>query len=139
MVQQCLSVQSPNGLVFSLLAKITILASMLLLLLAKITILASMLVGRVCLLLLAKITFWQVCYSVCLSVCLFVALLHHISRTNHQIITKLGPHMELGTAKRPIVFGVDDVTDDVIRSKSRSNFEIAISQAIFKLQRRNKN
>ena len=25
-------------------------------------------------LLLAKITFWQVCYSVCLSVCLFVCL-----------------------------------------------------------------
>ena len=94
-------------------------------------------------LLLAKITFWQVCYSVCLSVCLFVCLFvtlsHHISRTNRQIITKLGPHMELGTAKRPIVFGVDDVTNDVIRSKSRSNFKIAISQPIFKLQRRNKN
>ena len=74
-----------------------------------------------------------------LFVCLFVTLSHHISRTNRQIITKLGPHVELGTAKRPIVFGVDDVTDDVIRSKSRSNFEIAISQAIFKLQRRNKN
>ena len=94
-------------------------------------------------LLLAKITFWQVCYSVCLSVCLFVCLFvtlsHHISRTNRRIITKLGPHMELGTAKRPIVFGVDDVTNDVIRSKSRSNFKIAISQPIFKLQRRNKN
>ena len=77
--------------------------------------------------------------SVCLYVCLFVTLLHHISRTNHQIITKLGPHMSLGTAKRPVVFGDDDVTNNVIRSKNRSNFEIAISQAIFKLQRRNKN
>ena len=81
----------------------------------------------------------SVCLYVCLFVCLFVTLSHHISRTNRQIITKLGPHMELGTAKRPIVFGVDDVTNDVIRSKSRSNFKIAISQPIFKLQRRNKN
>ena len=93
--------------------------------------------------LLAKITFWQVCWSVrlsvCLFVCLFVTLSHHMSRTNRQIITKLGPHMELGTAKRPIDFGVDDVTDDVIRSKNRSNFEIVISQAVFKLQHRNKN
>ena len=40
--------------------------------------------------------------------------------------------MELGTAKRPIVFGVDDVTNDVIRSKSRSNFKIAISQPILR-------
>ena len=76
---------------------------------------------------------------VCMFVCLFVTLLHDISRMSHQIITTLSPHIALGTAKRPIVFGVDDVTDDVIRSKSRSNFEIAISQAIFKLQRQNKN
>ena len=94
-------------------------------------------------LLLAKITFWQVCWSVrlsvCLFVCLFVTLSHHISRTTRQIITKLGPHMELGTAKRPIDFGVDDVTDDVIGPKNRSNFEIVISQAVFKLQHRDKN
>ena len=76
---------------------------------------------------------------VCLYVCLFVTLPHHISRTNRQIITKLGPHVELGPAQRPVVFGVDDVSDDVIRSKNRSNFEIVISQAIFKLQHRNKN
>ena len=76
---------------------------------------------------------------VCMFVCLFVTLSHHISWTNRQIITKLGPHMELGTAKRPIDFGVDDITDDVIRSKDRSNFEIVISQAVFKVQHRNKN
>ena len=83
--------------------------------------------------------FGKYAISDCPFICLFVTLSHHISRTNRQIITKLGPHMELGTAKRPIVFGVDDVTNDVIRSKSRSNFKIAISQPIFKLQRRNKN
>ena len=76
---------------------------------------------------------------VCMFVCLFVTLSQHISRTNRQIITKLGPHMVLGPAQRPIVFGVDDVTDYVIRSKNKSNFEIVISQAIFKLQHRNKN
>ena len=90
--------------------------------------------------------FWQVFnlrltfhLSVCLFVCLFVTLSHHISRTNRQIITKHGPHMVLGPAQRLIVFGVVDVTDDVIRSKNRSNFEIVISQAIFKIQHRNKN
>ena len=45
------------------------------LLLAKMVILASMLVGRVCLLLLAKIyNFWQVCSFVGVSVCLSVSL-----------------------------------------------------------------
>ena len=59
-------------------------------------------------LLLAKITFWQVCYSVCLSVCLFVCLFvvltHHISRTNYQIITKLDTDMSNCCGKMPFVF-----------------------------------
>ena len=37
-----------------------------------------------------------------------------------------------------ILFGVDDITDDVIRSKSRSNFEIVITSLIFELERRSK-
>ena len=37
-----------------------------------------------------------------------------------------------------ILFGVDDVIDDVIRFKNRSNFEIAIALSIFELERRSK-
>ena len=37
-----------------------------------------------------------------------------------------------------ILFGVDNVTDDVIRLKSRSNFEIVITPSIFELGRRTK-
>ena len=37
-----------------------------------------------------------------------------------------------------MVFGVDDVIDDVIRFKNRSNFEIAITPSIFELELRSK-
>ena len=46
--------------------------------------------------------------------------------------------MELASGYRCILFGDDDVIDDVIRSKSRSNFERAITLSIFNLQRRTK-
>ena len=44
-----------------------------------------------------------------------------------------------GIVNIPFWIRMDNVTDDVIRSKNRSNFEIVISQAVFKLQHRNKN
>ena len=95
---------------------------------------------------LPKFTFWQVCssdglsvcQSVCLSVCLFVCNIHDTGRTVQAINTKLGTYMELASGYRCILFGVDDVIDDVIRSKSRSNFEIAITPSILKLQRQTK-
>ena len=37
-----------------------------------------------------------------------------------------------------VMFHTHDVIDDVIRSQSRSNFEIAISPSIFELERRSK-
>ena len=82
--------------------------------------------------------FWQVCSSDRLSVCLFVCNIHDTGRTVQAINTKLGTYMELASGYRCILFGVDDVIDDVIRSKSRSNFEIAIIPSIFDLERRTK-
>ena len=90
--------------------------------------------------------FWQVCSSdglfVCLSVCLFVCLfvcnVNDTGRTVQAINTKLGTCMYLGSGYGCIVFGVHDVIDDVIRSKNRSNFEIAITPSIFELECRTK-
>ena len=86
--------------------------------------------------------FWQVCsfdgLSVCLSVCLFVCNIHDTGRTVQAINTKLGTYMYLGSGYGCIVFGVYDVIDDVIRSKNRSNFKIAITPSIFELELRSK-
>ena len=80
----------------------------------------------------------QVCsfdgMSVCLSVCLFHDTVHIVTAIN----TKLGTHMELASGYRCILFGVDDVTDDVTGLKSKSNFEIAINLLIFQIERRSK-
>ena len=80
----------------------------------------------------------SVCQSVCLSVCLFVCNIHDTGRTVQAINTKLSTYMYLGSGYRCIVFGVDGVIDDVIRSKNRSNFEIAITPSIFELELRSK-
>ena len=87
---------------------------------------------------LPKFSILQVCSSDRLSVCLFVCNIHDTDRTVQAINTTLGTYMELASGYRCILFGVDDVIDDIIRSKSRSNFEIAITPSIFKLQRRTK-
>ena len=79
-----------------------------------------------------------VCLSVCLSVCLFVCNVNDTGRTVQAINTKLGTCMYLGSGYGCIVFGVHDVIDDVIRSKNRSNFEIAITPSIFELECRTK-
>ena len=89
------------------------------LLLAKIYILASMFVWRF------------VCLSVCLSVCLFVGLKCWRYWSHRSINTKLGTYMYLGSGYMCIVFGVDDVTNDVIRLKNGSNFEIVTTPSIF--------
>ena len=70
--------------------------------------------------------------------CLFVCNIHDTGRTVQAINTKLGTYMELASGYQCILFGVDDVIDDVIRSKSKSNFEIAITPSIFELERRTK-
>ena len=79
-----------------------------------------------------------VCLSVCLFVCLFVCNVNDTGRTVQAINTKLGTCMYLGSGYGCIVFGVHDVIDDVIRSKNRSNFEIAITPSIFELECRTK-
>ena len=76
--------------------------------------------------------------TVCLSVCLFVCNVNDTGRTVQAINTKLGTIMYLGSGYGCIVFGVHDVIDDVIRSKNRSNFEIAITPSIFELECRTK-
>ena len=93
-----------------------------------------------CVLLLAKIFNFgkYVRLSVCVSVCLFVCYRRNTGRTVRAINTKLSTNMEPVCGMSCILFGVDDVTDDVIRSKSRSNFEIIITSLIFQLERRSK-
>ena len=76
--------------------------------------------------------------SVCVSVCLFVCYRRDTSRADWAINTKLGTNMEPVCGMSCILFGVDDVTDDVIRLKSRSIFEIIIIFLIFELERRSK-
>ena len=80
----------------------------------------------------------QVCSSDGLFVCLFVCNVNDTGRTVQAINTKLGTCMYLGSGYGCIVFGVHDVIDDVIRSKNRSNFEIAITPSIFELECRTK-
>ena len=79
-----------------------------------------------------------VCLSVSLFVCLFVCNIHDSGRTVQTINTKLSICMYLVSGYRCILFGVDDVIDDVIRSKNRSNFRIVITQSIFELELRSK-
>ena len=76
--------------------------------------------------------------KVCLFVCGWVCKVDDTGRTVRAINTKLGTYMYLGSGYRYIVFGVDDIIDDVIRSKNKSNFEIVVTQSIFKLERRSK-
>ena len=76
--------------------------------------------------------------TVCVFVCLSVCNVNDTGRTVQAINTKLGTCMYLGSGYGCIVFGVHDVIDDVIRSKNRSNFEIAITPSIFELECRTK-
>ena len=55
-------------------------------------------------------------HFVCLFVRLFVCLKRDTGRNFRPIITKFGTYMYLGPVPRPIVFGVDDVIDDVMTS-----------------------
>ena len=82
--------------------------------------------------------FLQVCSSDGLFVCLSVCNVDDTGRTVKSINTKFYTYMYLGSGYMCILFGVDDVIDDVIRSKNRSNFEIAITPSIFELERRTK-
>ena len=75
---------------------------------------------------------------VCLSVCLSVCNVNDTGRAVRAINTKLGTHMCLGSGYMCILFGVDGIIDDVIRSKYRSKFETAITPSIFELERRTK-
>ena len=78
------------------------------------------------------------CPFICLSVCSWVCNVDDTGRTVRAINTKLGSYMYLGSGYMCIVFGVDDVIDDVISSKNRSNVEIAITLSIFYIERRSK-
>ena len=104
-----------------------------------------------------NLQFWQVCSFngfylpklhfgkyvdrfICLYVCLFVCdvvppYLKNKSSDHHQTWSTYGTW----TCEETYCFWCWCITDDVIRSKNRSNFEIVISQAVFKLQHRNKN
>ena len=89
-------------------------------------------------LLLAKIFDFAsmfVCRFVCLSVCKSLDTGHSFQ----PIFTKFGGHMYSGPRHKCIVFGVDDVIDDVIRSKKHINFKIAITPSFFKLEQKFKN
>ena len=59
------------------------------------------------------------CPFICLFVCLFVCNIHDTGRTVQAINTKLGTYMYLGSGYRCILFGVDDIIDDVIKFKNR--------------------
>ena len=90
--------------------------------------------------------FWQVCsfdglcvcVCVCLCVCLSVCGHCDTGRTVEPINIKLYPYMYPVCGQKCIVFGGDDIIDDVIRSKSRSNFKIAETPLVFIVQRGNK-
>ena len=73
-----------------------------------------------------------------LFVCLSVCNVNDTGRAVRAINTKLGTNMCLGSGYMCILFGVDGIIDDVIRSKNRSKFEIAITPSIFELERRTK-
>ena len=77
--------------------------------------------------------FGKYAISDCPFICLSVCNVDDTGRTVKAINTKLYTYMYLGSGYMCILFGVDDVIDDVIRSKIRSNFEIAITQSKFKL------
>ena len=76
--------------------------------------------------------------TVCLFVCLWVCNVNDTGRAVRAINTKLGTHVCLGSGYMCILFGVDGIIGDVIRSKNRSKFEIAITPSIFELERRTK-
>ena len=83
---------------------------------------------------LPKFSILQVCSSDRLSVCLFVCNIHdtsHRSSNQHYTWHIYGTCIWLSV----YTFWCWNVIDDIIRSKSRSNFEIAITPSIFKLQR----
>jgi len=44
---------------------------------------------------------------------------------------KFGPQIESGSAHRPILFGVDDVIDDVPMCKEHRKFKTAVCHSIF--------
>ena len=68
--------------------------------------------------------------TVCLSVRLSVCLARDTGRNFLTIVAKLGPHMKSCTSKNPIVFLGQRSNNWVTRSKSRSNFVIAITPSI---------
>ena len=65
-------------------------------------------------------------------------IFHDNSNTVSDMITKLYVPRYHGHAIMPSDNCDNNVIDDVMRSKSRSNFEIAITSSIFKLERRSK-
>ena len=82
--------------------------------------------------------FGKYAISDCPFICLSVCNVNDTGRTVEAINTKLGTYMYLLSGYMCILFGVDDVTDDVMRPKSRSNFENGITPLIFELERRSK-
>ena len=82
--------------------------------------------------------FGKYAISDCPFICLFVGARRDTGRIVWAINTKLGINMEHTCEKVCILFGVDDITDDVTRSKSRSNLKIVITQSIFELELRSK-
>ena len=70
-----------------------------------------------------------------LTVCLFVCLLRDNSR-RLQHITKLDTNKDHGSVKKPMIYLGHRSNNEVMTLKSRSNFEIAITPLIFKLEHR---
>ena len=81
--------------------------------------------------------FWQI-RNLRLPYHLFVCNIDDTGHTVRVINTKLTTYMCLASGRMCILFGVDDVLGDVIRCNNRSDFEIAIAQSIFELERRSK-
>ena len=80
--------------------------------------------------------FGKYAISDCPFICLSVRNFFDTGHSFLYIFTKLDPSVYLCHVTMPIVFRGQRSNNEVTRSKSRSNFEIVITQSIFELELR---